>query len=118
MSCVFDELSNVSIENLQDEIHLQPLLGETYEFLIDDFPLRDIRGDDLDNLEVMEEAFLLKWSNEGSIYNFPMELFEIDDLCDLSGLIKNAQKITEIRTENWNVERLYDFRKFPLGVLH
>ena len=118
MSCVFEELSNVSIENLDDEIHLQPLLGETYEFLIDDFPLREIRGEDLDNLEVLEEAFLLKWSNEGSIYNFPTELFEIDDLCDLSSTINNAQKITEIRISNFNGIDFCDFRKLELDIFY
>ena len=118
MSCVFEDLSNVSIEHLEDEIHLQPLLGETYEFLIDDFPLRDISGEDLDNLEVLEEAFLLKWSNEGSIYTFPMGLYKIDDLCDLSGLINNAENITEIRISNYNRTDFCDFRKLEFDLFY
>ena len=118
MSCVFEDLSNVSIENLEDEIHLQPLLGETYEFLIDDFPLWDISGEDLDNLEVLEEAFLLKWSNEGSIYTFPMGLYQIDDLCDLSGLINNAENITEIRISNYNGTDFCDFRNLEFDLFY
>ncbi|MDA8609971.1 hypothetical protein N9L86_02045 [Euryarchaeota archaeon] len=118
MSYIFEELADVSIENLEDEIHLKPLLGETYELLIDDFPLRDIRGEDLDNLEVLEEAFLLKWGNEGSIYNFPMELFDIDDLCDLSGIVDGAQEISEIRKSNYFALDFCDFRKWDFDITY
>ena len=118
MSYIFEELADVSIENLEDEIHLKPLLGETYELLIDDFPLRDLSGEDLDNLEVLEEAFLLKWSNEGSIYNFPVELFEIDDLCDISSIVDGAQEISEIRESNYSCLNFCDFRKWDFDITY
>jgi len=111
MSCVFTELAEAPIDNLDDKIHLQSA-ELTFDFLIDDFDFRDMDEETINDSEALMEAFLLKWANEGNIYNGPNKIYDIDDLCpNLSSKLNMAQEIDEIRASNYFLSECGEFRK-------